>query len=347
MPAITAEKCLRDTIPDLELFELYWNGNGNNSVCFKSIVENESGGQEQREYLISSYKGLESLLIDYYNSYPASPIFKQRVIIPFFRKWIQNAADYFDENIDGADEFEKYVYTDKTTELLKMLQDRKGISKADLSEKLGVSEKTIQTDLRLLSPSLRKTNAANTDEALKIGGYAVNVEIKEIRQPDNHKLYYTPNTVHPLVMLPNVMQVAVLLSSLAQNRDSDVAISIGADIWLQLSEYCKKRIKKKFFPIDPTLVEFIDRIEYSIKRGHIVGFVKERDMDVFSVPELLMIAYKGSRRCDLELVKDGKAIELHNQKIEKLKNHYVAVSAEQPSKSIDFIEENVCYIDLV
>ena len=57
MPEITAEKCLRDTIPDLELFELYWNGNGNNSVCFRSIVENESGGQEQREYLISSYKG--------------------------------------------------------------------------------------------------------------------------------------------------------------------------------------------------------------------------------------------------------------------------------------------------
>ena len=347
MPEITAEKCLRDTIPDPESFELYWNGNGNNSVCFRSIVENESGGQEQREYLISSYKGLESLLTDYYNSYPASPIFKQRVIIPFFRKWIQNAADYFDENIDGADEFEKYVYTDKTTELLKMLQDREGVSKADLSEKLGVSEKTIQTDLRLLSPSLRKTNAANTDEALKIGGYAVNVKIKEIRQPDNHKLYYTPNTAHPLVMLPNVMQVAVLLSSLAQNRDSDVAISIGADIWLQLSEYCKERIKKKFFPNDPNLVEFIDRIEYSIKQGHIVGFVKERDMDVFSVPELLMIAYKGSRRCDLELVKDGKTIELHNQKIEKLKNHYVAVSAEQPSKSIVFIEENVCNIDLV
>ena len=41
MPAITAEKCLRDTIPDPELFEQYWNGNGNNSVCFKIIVENE------------------------------------------------------------------------------------------------------------------------------------------------------------------------------------------------------------------------------------------------------------------------------------------------------------------
>ena len=41
MPAITAEKCLRDTISGPELFEQYWNGNGNNSVCFKIIVENE------------------------------------------------------------------------------------------------------------------------------------------------------------------------------------------------------------------------------------------------------------------------------------------------------------------
>ena len=346
MPEITAKKCLMDTIPDPELFELYWNGNGSNSVCFKSIVENESGGSGQNAYLISSYNGLESLLIDYYNSYPTSPIFKQRVILPFFRKWAKKASDYFGEPIDEIDLFAK-DYTDKATELLKMLQDRKGVSKGELKDYLGVSEKTIQTDLRLLSQSLRKTNAANTDKALKIGGYAVNVEIKEIRQPDNRKLYYTPNTVHPLVMLPNVIQVAVLLSSLAQNKDSDIAICIGADIWLQLSEYCRKRIKEKFIPNDSVLNDFITIIEYSIKQGHVVGFVKERDMDVSSVSELLMIAYKGSRRCDLELVMDRKTIELHNQKIEKLKNHYVAVSAEQPSDSIEFIEENVSYIELV
>ena len=148
-------------------------------------------------------------------------------------------------------------------------------------------------------------------------------------------------------MLPNVTQVAVLLSSLAQNEGSDVAIGIGADIWLQLSDYCKERIKTKISPNNPTLSEFIDRIEYLIKRGHIVGFVKERDMDVSSVSELLTIACKGSRRCDIELVKDGKTIELYNQKIQILKNHYVAVSAEQPSESIDFIEEDVSYIEMV
>ena len=130
-------------------------------------------------------------------------------------------------------------------------------------------------------------------------------------------------------MLPNVTQVAVLLSSLAQNEGSDIAIGIGADIWLQLSDYCKKRIKMNFFPNNPTLIDFIDRIEYIIKRGHIVGFVKERDMDVF------------------ELVKDGKTIELNNQKIQISKNHYVAISAEQPSVSIDFIEENISYIEFV
>ena len=40
-------------------------------------------------------------------------------------------------------------------------------------------------------------------------------------------------------------------------------------------------------------------------------------------------------------------VELNNQKIQISKNHYVAISAEQPSESIDFIEENVSYIELV
>ena len=347
MPAITAEKCLRETIPDPELFEQYWNGNGDNSVCFKSIIEDGLRNTEKNEYLINGYISFGSLLEIYLSSHTASPIYKQKVIIPFFNQWVNNAAKYFGEKMDEPYKFAKYVYADKTIQLLQELQARDGKSKKGLSDNLGVSEKTIQTDLRLLSPSLKRSKTSETDEALKIGGYAVNVEIKEIRQPDNSKLYYTPNTVNPLVMLPNITQVAVLLSSLAQNEGSDVAIGIGADIWLQLSDYCKGRIKTKISPNNPTLSEFIDRIEYLIKRGHIVGFVKERDMDVSSVSELLTIACKGSRRCDIELVKDGKTIELYNQKIQILKNHYVAVSAEQPSESIDFIEEDVSYIEMV
>ena len=52
MPAITAEKCLRETIPDPELFEQYWNGNGYNSVCFKSIIEDELRNTKKKEYLM-------------------------------------------------------------------------------------------------------------------------------------------------------------------------------------------------------------------------------------------------------------------------------------------------------
>ena len=347
MPAITAEKCLRDTIPDPELFEQYWNGDGDNSVCLKTIVENETYNTGKKEYLINGYRSLGSLLSDYLSSFTSSPIYKQRVIIPFFTKWVDNAAEYFGEKMEEPYEFAKCVYTDKTIWLLHELHDRRGKTKATLSDNLGVSEKTIQTDLRLLSPSLRRSNATENDEALKIGGYAVNAEIKEIRQPDNSKLYYTPNTVHPLVMLPNVTQVAVLLSSLAQKEDSDIAVSIGADIWLQLSHYCKERIEEQFFHSDPALKNFIDRIEYSIKRGHIVGFVKETEMEVAAIPEQLILAIKAGRRCNITLDKDGKTIELQDQKIEILKNHYAAVSAEGPSERVDFIEENVSFIELI
>lgn len=348
MPAITAEQCLRATIPDPELFEQYWNGNGHNSVCFKSLVEDGIRDTEKKEYLINNFESFVSLLEDYLSAYTVSPIYKQRVMVPFLRKWAKNAADYFGLEMEETDLFAKYDYKDKTIQLLKELQVRGGKTKGELSEKLGVSEKTIQTDLRLLSPSLKRSKTKETEDALRIGGYVVNVEIEEIRQPDNSKLYYTPNTVHPLVMLPNVTQVAVLLSSLAQKEDSDVAVSIGADIWLQLTDYCKGKIEENFFPTDLALKNFIDRINYSLNRGHTtVGFVKERNMDVFAIPELLMLAFKAGRRCNIILDKDGETIELNDQKIEILENHYVAVSAEGSSERVDFIEENVSFIELI
>ena len=155
------------------------------------------------------------------------------------------------------------------------------------------------------------------------------------------------SVIHHLVMLPNVMQVAVLLSSLAQKEYSDIAVSIGADIWLQLSHYCKERIEEQFFHSDPALKNFIDRIEYSIKRGPIVGFVKETEMEVAAIPEQLILAIKAGRSCNITLDKDGKTIELQDHKIEILKNHYAAVSAEGPSERVDFIEENVSFIELI
>ena len=70
MPAITAEQCLRDTIPDPELFEQYWNGDGDNSVCLKTIVENETYNTGKKEYLINGYRSLGSLLSDYLWLFP-------------------------------------------------------------------------------------------------------------------------------------------------------------------------------------------------------------------------------------------------------------------------------------
>ena len=92
MPAITAEKCLRDTIPDPELFEQYWNGDGDNSVCLKTIVENETYNTGKKEYLINGYRSLGSLLSDYLSSFTSSPIYKQRVIIPFFEPSLESVG---------------------------------------------------------------------------------------------------------------------------------------------------------------------------------------------------------------------------------------------------------------
>lgn len=324
---------LKETIPDKNMFEQYWNGNSEHSVCIQKLVPQQ----------IKSYKDIVDAFADYLHSYPASPVYKERSIRNFLEKWLKNIAKYFDEVFPEENDYlPEFLYEDKTVKLVKLLHDRDGITKEELHEKLGVSEKTIQTNLRLLSPSLRKNGKKTDNEsALKIGGYVVNANIHEERKKDNRKYYYMPNTVHPIVLLPNLMQVGVLLKSLSQNKDSDVSIYTGADIWCQLSDYCKEKIRNCFAFNDENLSYFIDMIEYRIKHGYIPNFITERDMDIYSISEKLIMAVKAGRICTLSVEKDNLTITRKNQKIVILKNIYRAFSVEDSSDYIDFTGENV------
>ncbi|MGN0470918.1 MAG: hypothetical protein ACI4GV_08410 [Acutalibacteraceae bacterium] len=333
------ETVLKETIPDKNMFEQYWNGNSEHSVCIKKLVPRQ----------IKSYKDIVDGFADYLRSYPASPVYKERCIRQFLEKWLKSIAKHFDEFFPEENDYlPEFLYEDKTVELVKLLHDRDGITKEELHEKLGVSEKTIQTNLRLLSPSLRK-NGKKTDSesSLKIGGYVVNANIREERKKDNRKYYCMPNTVHPIVLLPNLMQVGVLLKSLAQNKDSDVSIYTGADIWCQLSDYCKKKIWNCFALNDESLVCFINMIEYRIKHGYIPGFITERDMDIYSISEKLIMAVKAERICTVSIEKDNSTITRKRQKIAILKNMYRAASVEDSSDYIDFMEKNVVDIYFV
>ena len=223
MTMLYTENVLRKTIPKKEEFNRYWNGSGDRPVCLKTRISPT----------IAGYRDALAGFEDYIMSYAASPAYKERVVRPFIIEWIKRIADYFGEQVtESEDFFPHFIRTDKTVELLKLLQAREGISKSKLQEELGVGYKTVQNDLRALSPSLGKV-----DQELKIGGHVIRVDIKEKRLSDNSKEYHSPNTVNPLILFPNVMMTGKLLQSLAQDTESDVAQYIGADIWIQLTEY--------------------------------------------------------------------------------------------------------------
>ena len=155
-----------------------------------------------------------------------------------------------------------------------------------------------------------------------------------------------PNTVNPLILFPNVMMTGKLLQSLAQDTESDVAQYIGADIWIQLTEYYKERIRSVYAEHDEQLTDFLDMIEYRISHGHVFGFLTEREMILDNLAEELLRAYKGNRLCNLTLIINDTQIERRNQKIVILENNYRAISVDEPDDYIDFIEENVIEIEL-
>ena len=341
MDDLSLKELLKKTIPYPDRFETYWIGKNKKSFSLFKLCN---------WYNYTSINDFEYVLADYLNEYPASSIYKERSIRPFIVEWYQNTVDYLGVYDDTETLFPHYVVQDKTIDLLKALHPREGVTKQEISQQLGMNgknHKSVQTDLRLLSPSLAEDNKASyNNKMLKVGGHVVRVKVKEERK-DGKKYYHTPNTVHPLILLSNVSQIYTLLQSLgnlSEKEESDIATYLGVDIWLQLSDYGKGRIKalcEKYN--EKTLSEFLDTVERCISDSSEVGFMTEREMEEYisSIRERLMIATKADRTCDLTLEIKGERKSYQNQKIQILKNQYRAVSVEDSRIFIDFSAEDV------
>ncbi|MCR5783100.1 MAG: hypothetical protein K6G90_10245 [Clostridia bacterium] len=345
MNAISLKDLLRTTIPDSVLFEKYWNGIRDNSCSLAKLC---------RENDFNAADDFEDLLAAYLREYPASSIYKERVIRPFIVEWYKAAAAYLGQSDDSETLFPHYVVIDKTVELLKALHPRNGATKADIGRKIGVygkNLKTVQTDLRLLSPSPEMNGASYKGRRLSVGGHTVKIKVREIQDRGGQKRFLTPNTVHPLILLPNVTQVGNLLRALARlykEEDNDVVATTGADIWLQLTDYCKERIRDVFAKEDKTLEAFLKDIGTFDYNSGSVGFVTEREMDgyISNISERLLLAGKAGRICDITLETEGERKTYKKQKISILKNgYYRATSADCPDISADFSEEDVYDIE--
>lgn len=264
-----------------------------------------------------------------------------------------NIADYE----TYVKELPQQVATDIAVELLKDLHDPNGISKTDLSGRYNTSEKTIQV-------CLHKLKEPHCADPLRIGGQAVHINIENkkkhldedlnlssIDRRERKNFYYTPNTLSPLVFQANVMQVETMLKSLQLNYDygNEIPLDIAVDIWGQLSDYVRDRIREVFGQRDPKLMDFLDVVECATASDG-YRFMTESEMMSEMIQsgrtnfsELLTIADKGSLVCNISLLKETHQTR-KNQRIflDHDRQEYYAVPANDLSaERLYFTEDEV------
>lgn len=297
--------------------------------------------------------GMEGFL----TSFRTRAIFKQELKAKLVT-WINAIENAYGLSPNDYDKmWPNFVEKDVGIELVKLLHARyPGITKNDLKESLGVSKKTIQNYLRKLDPSLNESEHQPDSSPLRIGGHEMHVEIaSEEVQSRGDRAYYTPNTLHPVVMQFNVTQVAATLMALQNAYDrveyDSYCAEVAFDIWCQLSDYCKERIRLIFTENNPEFSAFVKMLDEDIDEGRYPVFKTEHLMaEDATKAEQIAYAYKASHICNLTLRTNG--VTRTYQKIRIFKNDadYICYSNDPETgeeSRIPFTVEDVRHIDLL
>ncbi len=295
--------------------------NGNKTISMVGLLCDDLGdGREtpvacgiSREDRRKCLEAISSAMEFYVHDYPASFSVKLNLRCKFAH-WLERLqTEYgFSCNDYESDFFTGDLEPDKGIALVKTLQERKGISKAELKRKFSLSNCSIQKDLRRLDPDLREDgDPEDAPTPFRIGGQPVRVKITRIKHPgDKQRFYRTTNSLHPIVLQENLMQVGTLIQALARNFDeneSEISLQIGADIWYQLTEYARSRIRAVYAAGDQIVGSFVEQLDNDFPDGRFLGFQTERELisepNDMSVEEFLTYCIKApERRCDIKLV---------------------------------------------
>lgn len=140
--------------------------------------------------------------------------------------------------IDSSNSFERLMF------IAKYLQDERH-EKADIADRLWVSEQTINSDIRKL--------LGEDNDPIQICGRKFCIEEVERSRGQVH----FSSTAHPLFLTENLSQIIVLLKGLKAMSENplytEYAKLTAANIWEQLSDYAKTRIRfvlSKLMPED-------------------------------------------------------------------------------------------------
>lgn len=170
---------------------------------------------------------------------------------------------------------------------------------SDLSDKLFVSQRTIDDDLRKLK--------GNDDDPLQVMGQKLVVDFE--RRLSGVKF---PSTVHPLFLTQNLTQIISILSGLKnQMLDpayEEYATSTATSIWLQLSEYAQNRILEmaEILNIDKNWFKKLDIMSKDDSNSNL--FRSELDCSKIEGLGSILNCLKNGKLCFIEYENEDGAI---------------------------------------
>ena len=297
----------------------YYNGS-----AFHSLIEilmrnadaiNVPVSRDPRQNDQLAFQLLCGSLEEYLDDYPARYAAKQRFREKFL-SWLKEIAKKYDIDDPVYPESFSQPCGDTAIAMVRMLHPREGVTKEDMAQYLGISERAVLKNLGKLDHSLG--DSRQSAEVLRIGGQPVQVKIGTIREHgEKKKRYYTPNTMHPIVLQENVLQAGTLIQSLARNyteHTNDISYIVGMEIWGQLSEYGRDRIRSVFSLEDPAVAQFIEILDDDCPDNTMADhFYTEREMreeTSLSADEMLIYCLKAGRTCRLTLSTENGTIIL-------------------------------------
>ena len=330
----------------------------------RAAKSGSSTGQNtsREEFKLAAFSVILESLAEYAETYPASYTVKQRIKKKFVL-WLKAIVQEY--KIPAAEEDIKYDFADISADtavaMLQMLQEPGGVTKEDMVDRLRISSRAILKNLCKIDHSLG--DSEQNKECFYIGGQPVQAKIKVFRKPGERTNHYrTVNTVHPIILQENLMQAGTLIQSLARNYkeyDSDTSYSVGMDIWSQLSEYGKARIRTIFAYGDSEVKDFIRILDDDCPGMEMASYYTERDMvDEFRISnhEVLLFCMKAeNRRCRLKLFLGGEVKCFKNVKIQSVSEEESSTQAGdifykaicQGTEEILFTEDQVDDIKLL
>lgn len=278
---------------------------------------------KSRENAHRAYDCIAGALVEYLAKYSSAYSYRQRLKAKF-KAWLKAIdLDYDLENRSIPEELEPDE-VDLGIKMVKLLHNRRGMSYDDFTRELELqSERSVQKYLVKLSPSLYSGPANKSPyPPFYLGGRPLYAEIKNIGDPyeAGHKRFISRNTVHPLVLQQNIMQLATMMKALCHQYEDygdEMARFIAVDLWYQLSEYAQNKIKNYYAYSDPDLSYFIRVIDDECPDDHAV-YQKEKEYLLDDIERPIDMALgdlcKVGGRTGTIILKTGKRINVRYMK---------------------------------